>query len=595
MPLGGRKAGRATLGVAALLAGLTLYGPVRDHGVTPLAAAPAQNAAAPEISTQQTPAFTLRTERNLVLVRVVVRDNKGQVIGNLHKEDFRLLDNGKPQVISQFATEGAEAKPEPASPSSPGAPAANEAQAKLEAARAQRFIALYYDDVHTVFEDVARTRQAAEHFLASSVQSGDRVGVFTSSGQVVQDFTDSRDKLDQALLRLRPRPVVTREIDPCPDISPYQAHLMIDQNDSFAIDAGAQSVIVCQCAGDPNHCPNPQQTAMAAATHILNTDEMQSEYSLRGLEALVRRMALSPGQRNIVVISPGFLSDNLHFPIDEVIDRALRVGVVINALDSRGLATLVPGGDATHQGNLMAGRVDLMIYKNQYDQTEFQIDSDVMAELAASTGGVFFHNSNDYDGGFRKVAAAPGVYYVLAFSPENLKYDGKFHKLKVDLVEARGLSLQARRGYYAPRKALDPKEQADYDIKEAVFSQETLQEMPVEVRTQFFKTSDTEADLSVLAHLDIHALRFRKDAERNVEDLTFISAVFDRDGNFVDGQERQVTLRLRDGTLAKLLASGITIKTSFKVKPGDYMVREVVRDAEGGHLSGLSKAVEIPF
>src|SRR5574340_965591 len=59
-----------------------------------------------EITTQEAPTFTLRTERNLVLVRVVVHNAKGQAVGNLHQEDFRLFDNGKPQTISHFSVEG---------------------------------------------------------------------------------------------------------------------------------------------------------------------------------------------------------------------------------------------------------------------------------------------------------------------------------------------------------------------------------------------------------------------------------------------------------------------------------------------------------
>jgi hypothetical protein len=218
-----------------------------------------------------------------------------------------------------------------------------------------------------------------------------------------------------------------------------------------------------------------------------------------------------------------------------------------------------------------------------------------MAQFAADTGGVFFRNSNDYDAGFRNVAAAPGVYYLLAFSPDKLKFDGRFHKITVQLASARGLSLQARRGYYAPKKALDPQQRAEADIKEAAFSRETLEELPLEIHTQFFKVSEAEADLSVLAHLDLRTLRFRKAADRNLEDLTFVSVVFDRDGNFVDGKEKHLALKLRDPMLEKLMRSGITIKTDFKVKPGTYVVREVVRDGEEGHISGVSRPVEIPF
>ena len=59
-----------------------------------------------EITTHEAePTFTLKSERNLVLVRVIVRDAKGNPQDNLKKEDFRLLDNGKPQTITHFASE----------------------------------------------------------------------------------------------------------------------------------------------------------------------------------------------------------------------------------------------------------------------------------------------------------------------------------------------------------------------------------------------------------------------------------------------------------------------------------------------------------
>ena len=51
------------------------------------------------------PAFTLKTERNVVTVRVVVRDKKGTVAENLHKEDFKLFDRGKAQTVVNFSME----------------------------------------------------------------------------------------------------------------------------------------------------------------------------------------------------------------------------------------------------------------------------------------------------------------------------------------------------------------------------------------------------------------------------------------------------------------------------------------------------------
>ena len=66
----------------------------------------AQTANPQEISSSDVePAFKLQSERNLVLVRVVVRDAKGAAVDNLRQEDFHLFDHGKPQTILHFSIE----------------------------------------------------------------------------------------------------------------------------------------------------------------------------------------------------------------------------------------------------------------------------------------------------------------------------------------------------------------------------------------------------------------------------------------------------------------------------------------------------------
>jgi hypothetical protein len=90
-------------------------------------------------------------------------------------------------------------------------------------------------------------------------------------------------------------------------------------------------------------------------------------------------------------------------------------------------------------------------------------------------------------------------------------------------------------------------------------------------------------------------VHFEKQQDRSLNDLTFITVLFDRDGKYLTGKEKKVVCKLRDDTLAKLTRTGITLKTEFDVKPGTYMVRQIVRDSQAGQLSGLSRTVEIPY
>jgi hypothetical protein len=165
--------------------------------------------------------------------------------------------------------------------------------------------------------------------------------------------------------------------------------------------------------------------------------------------------------------------------------------------------------------------------------------------------------------------------------------------LKVTLKSSQKLTLQARRGYYAPKNFASPEEQAKQEIEDATFSQDEMHNLPVNLHTQFFKAGDEDAKLVVLAHVDVKHLRFRKVEGRNDNTLTCVSALFSRNGNFLQGMEKIVTLHLKDETLEHKLAAGLTLKTSFDVKPGSYLVRLVVRDAEGQTMSAENGTVEI--
>jgi hypothetical protein len=76
--------------------------------------------------------------------------------------------------------------------------------------------------------------------------------------------------------------------------------------------------------------------------------------------------------------------------------------------------------------------------------------------------------------------------------------------------------------------------------------------------------------------------------------LTVVAALFDRNGNYVVGQKKVIEFRLKDATLGKLESNGISLRENFDVKPGTYLVRLVVRDAEGQMMSAANGAVDIP-
>jgi hypothetical protein len=292
------------------------------------------------------------------------------------------------------------------------------------------------------------------------------------------------------------------------------------------------------------------------------------------------------------LISDGFLLLDEHRPEEmSLMESAIRANVVIDTLGAAGLRAYVPGGDASHSGALTSGaQLALM----QYDRAGDEAAAAVLDEAARGTGGRYFHNSNDMDEGMRLLAASPEAIYLLGFAPQNLKFDGRYHALKIALRNPKGLMVEARAGYYAPNRAADPADQAREEIQAAFFSTEEIHEIPATMETQFFKTGPDDATVDILARVDVKQLNFKREDGRNNDDVTVVSGLFDENGNYVSGMQKVLEMRLKDETLAGRLASGIAVRSSIKTKPGRYLVRVVVRDAQGQELTAVSKAVEIP-
>ncbi len=535
--------------------------------------------------------ITFQSKVNVVLVPVVVRDRNGKPIDNLTKEDFQLFDKGKLQTISRISVEKAGVKTIPTAPSIRPDPLAAAAGAPPapEVPVPDHFVALFFDDVHLTFSDLVQARRAAETWLTTALKQSDRAAIYTTSGQFAVDFTDDLDQLKAGLARLSPHPVARSNAQGCPDISYYMADMILNKHDQTAFTTEERETYICMNFSPPQTLQDTDPIVNSTSYSVLAAGEHESRIALGTLKDLVRRMGAMPGQRLIVMVSPGFirLTDQLTDESD-IIDRAIKANVTISALDARGLYTDMP--DISKRS--VSPQVEQV--KQQYDRAASRASSDVMAELADATGGTFFENSNDLGAGMRQLSAVPEVYYVLAFSPQNLKLDGAYHTLKVTLRNQPGASAKARRGYYAPRHLTDADEEAKEEISQALFSREEMRDIPMDIHTQFFKTSETNANLAVITRVDVRKLHFRKVDGRNGDDLVIVSALFDRNGNLLQTVSKKVTMKIKDETLAGKLNAGIAVHADFKVNPGHYVVRLVVRDAEGQMMAAQNGAVEIP-
>ena len=561
----------------------------------------ATNSTESEISTKGTDA-DIKVQVNLVLVRAAVKDADGRFVPDLKQEDFRIWDNGKQQRVTSFDVETAETlektaastveKRESGAEPNQDAKSKAEGNAQHESLMPNRFVALVFDDSHLKLADAMAVHAATEKLFASLTPT-DRVAIYSTLGDVQQDFTDDPATLRKTLATIVPHSSIDEGHHECPDISYYQADLM-NKGDSEAIQ-------VAQAESKVSLCPFNMKVTIQ---RILQQGDLQTNRTYQYLSDIVRRLTSMPGQRVLVYVSPGFLVGQAVIANSwEWIDKAVRAGVVVNTIDARALYTPEELRDIgappqvaswKQPGGPFGATIDYQGIEGTYRmQTQFE-SGQVLASMAANTGGTYFHNRNDLDTGLSQALSAPKVSYILGFRPEGATSDGKFHKLKVEVANGKKYQIQATNGYFARKKLEDPEEEAKEEVRDALFSGEEIVTIPIQLKTQFFNMNASSSQLTVYTHLDIQDIRFRKADGRNRDDIVLATGVFDRNRQLVDGQMKEVTLKLQDSTVERLKQSGLTFKSVFTVKPGSYIVRSVLRSLVGDQLTTRDLTTVIP-
>lgn len=405
----------------------------------------------PDPSQEKT--FQLELSVNRVLVPVVVRDSHGHALADLKKEDFEVFDEGKPRPVSGFLVQRHEpAKRREETSAQTALPAATSPDAVVLPDRITVFL---FDDMHLSAEDLAHAREAGVKVMAGALTGTDMAAVVSISGRVNTGLTRDRAKLQDALTQLQPRGVFKADSMDCPFIDYYQADLIENKHDPVAIQDANRKFANCNPAvsrpqevGGGANLPTAENLVEAAASRALNLGRQDVQGTFASIGQLVRRMAPLPGQRTLILVSPGFLNierDSLNAE-SRVIDLAARSNVTISALDARGLYTTEL--TASERSPALSG--PSLQVNQDFHRSGMTMAENPMAELADGTGGSFFHNSNDLTTGLKELVEQPPCIYLLELPLDGVKQNGSFHRLQVK-VDRRGAQVEARRGYFVPK------------------------------------------------------------------------------------------------------------------------------------------------
>jgi VWFA-related protein len=542
---------------------------------------------------------TIKVQSTIVNVTAVVRDANGKLVTGLKPEDFEIYDQGKKQKISAFNMELAhppvtkvpehvETLAPPPAPPAPTPP---------------RYLGFYFDDVNMSSGDMTFARKAAVGFVEKNMAETDRAGVFTSSTTVTQQFTSNKQQVMDTLGKLLSHQRAGNfGATSCPRITPYEAMQIVQMfnTHSDAFDLAYAQAVQCNCPNPPDASCLQEQSRLVQtqAATVLSLSEQFAQDSLGVLGDVIRYMGRMPGRRMLIMCSSGFFSrtDKVQHAQDKMIDSALKAGIVINTLDAKGLAAdWVGGNPADGPPNIVtaAGNGRLNALQDEFLSDERDVSNDSMAVLAASTGGKFFHNSNDLGGGLVEIAALPEVTYALSFYPDDLKENGAYHSLKVRIPGMHDVTISARPGYFAQSREKNSPSAKFQKLTKQVMANDTLTEMGMDVTTQSGTIATGESALKVTVHVNGRSLNFQKGNNVRNERLIFITALFDLQGHYLAGNEAVMDMNLKDATYAQISKDGVDAHATFQAPPGTYRLREVVQEVVGGRLTASSKTVEI--
>ena len=511
----------------------------------PAAPTPSPEPAKPEaskIDVPVTPLPTFRDRLNLVAVPVVVSDAAGHPVSGLYKDDFELFADGQRQTISGFTEERASqtsqgSQPQPSPP--------------------DRHLVFVFDDLNLSPGQLSQTRSALERVLDSVLTPTTRVAIQSISGKLSLPFTNNRDKIIAALDQIKP----TSRTGPssnCPVVSYYMADRILNKNDRAALQIETDAAIA-QC--DSRSIQQAQIRAEEAARMSLTLHNSETRDALVTLQNLIRNLSVLPGDRSLVIVSPGFFINFGAVSLQELIAGAVRSGLVINVLDAKGLGTQTDL-DVEETGAIS-------VNKFSYQQDEQQITDNPLVQFTSSTGGKLFRNSNNFDAGLKSLTDPPAIRYVLAFIPPEGETPGSYHKLKVTVKGYKSPLIQARLGYTSDQLAKN-------DLQNALFSRDEARDIPLTA-----KSTIADSQLTLLLHIDLKNLPFQKSDSLNHAALTFSFAFFDANGTLLSLLKQDLPLAFSDTELRARLSHGIDIKSNFALKPDAQFLRIVLRTPQG--------------
>jgi VWFA-related protein len=485
---------------------------------------------------QEPPVF--RSGVQLIEIDVRVTDRRGQVIQDLSQDDFEILEDGMPQEIRSFAFVDLPVMRADPLPRDVQAPEPDVTTNRTPEGR----IYVILVDTDTIGRSIALVgRDILRQFVDEWIAPGDLVAVVHKSGTFsdAQPFTTNK-RLVLAAIEREGRGV-----------------------------SGALGVTT-----------GPETVARELSLY-------------RVIEDLALRLGAINGRRKAILwLGGGIIFDpaSRGCPADD------------GRPDPQGNCAIPRSA-----GNLLAAYRDAIGTANRHNVAIYPIDPNRLTTstgrralertaglrmVAQDTGGIAVVNTNNLRPAYEAIVRDNSSYYLLSYSPAIEHRDGRFHDVRVR-VRRPGLTVRARRGYFAPRPDAPAAAPAALPEGFSVAARDALR-LPVPVRglgidvyTAPFAMPDGIASVVIGGQVG-GALRLDEGARVGVA-----YQVFDLEGRVTTGEYKIFDLALQPETRGRVEEAGLRFVDRLALPAGRYELRLAVDQPDGG-VGSVVVPLEVP-
>jgi len=538
----------------------------------------------------------IRISTELVQLDAVVTDRKGRVVRGLTKDDFELYEGGKKQHINffEFVEAGKARRPaniakehEQVSPQGPGA------------ADIKRIFAFVIDDLTIRGVDLVYVREMLTNFVNNQMQPNDLVAIVRTVGGkgLLEQFTTDKALLHRAIAALLPssHPLAVSNNQSKygrPQSAAGDTFQMLASRD--LVDSTGEAVDITNPNDDTNKA---QRASMSLVTASFVVESMKE---LPGRKSLVYMSSGFP----ILSARPGVDVGEISYFLNALSDKATRAAVAIHTMDIRGLEAYravssfedTPGKSGmAAPGMFIPGAEDnfgrdpdrAMLGNNPADLHQG------LRALSSMTGGLAVLNKNDFNEGLAQIVSSSEAYYLLAYTPVNAKFDGKFRRVEVKVKG--GYRVFSRRGYYAreDKPSVAPATKQE-ELIAAMKSPLTSHDIYLDAMMLYKAAANNQGGLDIHLIIDPSKLKFEQVNDKQQTSFEVAGFVFDEVGKLRGGFSETVTASLTPEEYDRAVRAGLPYSANTRLPAGAFQVRLAVRDNKGGGVGTMNRYIEVP-